>query len=761
MKPTNWLLSIAVLALAAPSAAVDPCTALSSTPTELAEEDLQDSEWPFMELTPAVQEALRRAVVGGDAAAACDGLEARFDGDRDAAAAVLESAVAFVSDPFAEDCDQEPALRRRSDLLGVIERHPRSTDWVAVATPHFAGGNGRCPEAGAALVEALRRLGGAGSERALEVARLFDGWEPGYRGLLEIAARKPRLHGPIALLVAENEYGLTRAVAFEAAHAAAATLPAETVETLDLHRLAALLDAGLGERALALWDSLPADERRRLLAAPWSGREPGEPEDRRLDLAAAALLAGRSDDAAAWFAAVPPAADGDEEDDLRAPLAHVLAVEGAGGAPEADPFGLLADRLVGHVDVDLWQRDTALRLLVRLAEGERFDAVAGYLASRLARTLRSAEAEKSPFPPAMAEALALRRSAIGELAAALPGSAAAMPSRGEPPVSDTPRRPAFVARPLDALAETLPVHPPPPAEDVELPAGFAPVRSERDGDRVVVLALSQALDPVGELSRGGYWVLRRRDKEGWQTLYTGLRVYAPYEAVDTSRLPLAGPHGVRIEVRWAELDTERITFPPISLAIERRDEPLYLDVPWADLERDSDGDGVTDLVEERLLTDPRRADSDGDGVDDGRDPLPGVAYRADGGERAEAFAAFLASISGADARAILPNCPDGSGSTCFGRPSFGGQRAHFVVGDPAAWAGLAPAERTVVMSEAEHRAAEARFGPIFATEVLLFQLDHSGERAIFVWTKRWTGGSGMVVRGPDGTWEASGGYWIT
>lgn len=35
----------------------------------------------------------------------------------------------------------------------------------------------------------------------------------------------------------------------------------------------------------------------------------------------------------------------------------------------------------------------------------------------------------------------------------------------------------------------------------------------------------------------------------------------------------------------------------------RREEGLYLSIPFGDLERDHDGDGLTDLAEERLLTD--------------------------------------------------------------------------------------------------------------------------------------------------------------
>jgi outer membrane protein assembly factor BamB len=45
------------------------------------------------------------------------------------------------------------------------------------------------------------------------------------------------------------------------------------------------------------------------------------------------------------------------------------------------------------------------------------------------------------------------------------------------------------------------------------------------------------------------------------------------------------------------------------------------------IRKDSDGDGLTDLVEERLGLNPKNADSDADGLRDGVDPCPNVAPR--------------------------------------------------------------------------------------------------------------------------------------
>src|SRR5438105_12534671 len=90
-----------------------------------------------------------------------------------------------------------------------------------------------------------------------------------------------------------------------------------------------------------------------------------------------------------------------------------------------------------------------------------------------------------------------------------------------------------------------------------------------------------------------------------------------------------------------EIDTASITFPPVDLRAKREVHGLYLELPWADLRRDSDGDGITDLVEERIATDPHNADSDGDGIADGKDGLPLVPLGSGRTAEAEVLATLL------------------------------------------------------------------------------------------------------------------------
>lgn len=289
------------------------------------------------------------------------------------------------------------------------------------------------------------------------------------------------------------------------------------------------------------------------------------------------------------------------------------------------------------------------------------------------------------------------------------------------------------------------------------------MRSERGQGLDVVLAVSQALDPVGEVSTGAYWVLRSANGGvSWEAFPTGLRVGAPYEAFTPSRLPMLTPGGLAVEVRWAALDESSITFPPVGVDVERREDPLVVNIPWPVLTSDRDGDGLTDLFEERVFTDPDASDTDGDGIPDFDDPLPGVAYAGGGNAASAAMAALIeAQISSEEERAILPRCPHGRPGLCFGATSPGLERVLFIVGDPADWTRVDSARRTVVLTPEKHRRAVLRFGPVYATTFEVFEVDSEGKRAVAVWNSLWQGGAARLEKTELGWQVVLRSSWIT
>jgi hypothetical protein len=305
-------------------------------------------------------------------------------------------------------------------------------------------------------------------------------------------------------------------------------------------------------------------------------------------------------------------------------------------------------------------------------------------------------------------------------------------------------------------------------QQFSFPEGFAPVRAERQGDEVVAIGVSQDYDSVGEISRGAYWVIRSHDggKSWSRPLYTGLRIQAPYVVRPASNVPLLAGDRMQVEVMVRELDESSITFPPIGLRAKREQEGLMLEIPFADLERDSDGDGLTDLAEERLVTDPYGPDTDGDGLPDGSDPLPQVAWSSLTDESAGALGAVLERIAGMRSMAIIheiggpKNAPDDLMRRAK-RATLTDERTSFIEGDRSTFGSLMTTRRVVVLTPAELDLAQKKFGPIFAYRLPLFVLDHAGRRGFVIWDAQWRGGI-LKLNRTDSAWELEAvSDWIT
>lgn len=309
---------------------------------------------------------------------------------------------------------------------------------------------------------------------------------------------------------------------------------------------------------------------------------------------------------------------------------------------------------------------------------------------------------------------------------------------------------------------------PPPAWAKRLPAGEY-VRHAVDGRRIVAITASQTLDPAGEVSSGGYWVSVSED--GGDTfappLYTGLRVFAPYVIRPTSKLPLIDGDVLRIEVALRRIDPDRIVFPPIMLPIAESRDDLQLTIPLAELRRDADGDGLTDLVERAMLLDPQLADTDADGLNDADDPLPQVPMRAGSDAHGEALAVALDRILGRSLGAIVTTAAHAGGEPADGHAIGAGTDARhdagttFLVAPAAYFSGLALRERVVVLTPAQaERIGRAR-GGFHPIGISLFEVSRTGDLGVLVWSAGWTGGT-LILRRVNGVWQAEAtSEWIT
>ena len=577
--------------------------------------------------------------------------------------------------------------------------------------------------------------------------------------------------------------------------------------------LGQLLELGLADQALSAWESLPSPFRDQTLN-PVGRVDDGlerqsvtdDYADLRMELAAACILEGRLDLARQLVAEVATelATTSTSTDDADAKDRHTVSLfEGAQWKPpefdddaarlailrwhlepsEADPFSLLVGVMAMKFDRGPWFRlGTWERLFALLAARGGYPSLARYIRRSAKWNLDDEWWHLREVPDVVKTAeltVAASRAedSINRLRSLLERQSRSSPAAAPATSVDEAIRRLIAAPSIIQLRERpLPTGVDPIAmtyeqerdhrqtlrREHELPFRHEIVRVDARGDSVVAIGASQDYDPVGELSRGAYWVFRSHDGGArWEPpLYTGLRITMPYVVRPRSDLPMIRRSGVRLEVEVRELDLDHIMFPPILTRTKREALGLYLDLPWTLLERDSDGDGLTDLAEERLLTDPRQADTDADGLDDAIDPLPQVPHVAEIDDRAALMQAILDNtLSGM--RAVIhevgdlePGADPGQVVRRHRNATLAGERTAFLIGDRASLGGTTTARRIIVLSSEEHAAAKEKFGPIFATRYDVLMTNRAGNLAFVIWSAQWRGGEGIVEK-VDGKWEFS------
>lgn len=120
----------------------------------------------------------------------------------------------------------------------------------------------------------------------------------------------------------------------------------------------------------------------------------------------------------------------------------------------------------------------------------------------------------------------------------------------------------------------------------------------------------------------GIWVAYSEDKgKSWTFYYTGITHCQPLCFKPQSKKPLFNEQG--------DLQLEACLLRQISpfwmghgADYELVKDGLLLTIDFETLCKDSDGDGLTDIVEAKFMTDPLNSDTDDDGIADGLDMNP-------------------------------------------------------------------------------------------------------------------------------------------
>lgn len=303
------------------------------------------------------------------------------------------------------------------------------------------------------------------------------------------------------------------------------------------------------------------------------------------------------------------------------------------------------------------------------------------------------------------------------------------------------------------------------AKPDDLPRGLWLVRAERAGRRRVVLALSQRVDPTGEVSMGGYWLLVSKKDGGWSELYLGLTDHRPFHAQKSSKVPLLDEKDVvRLDLQEAAIVEKTVTFPPVATQAPVTREHVVFEAKLDDVAKDTDGDGLTDLLEARLLLDPSSRDTDVDGFSDRDDATPRLDDRLASTPLAEVYNAFFEKFSEAkqpQALVVPPN-RDGSVDSAMGTPKpMDLEQTRFLAAPKGALAGLRPLSYLITLTPAELDAAKKKFGPFYPMD-LEVHVSKDGKHGFVRWSEGWRGGSVRFDRDAEGRWKSTDlDWWIT
>ncbi len=272
----------------------------------------------------------------------------------------------------------------------------------------------------------------------------------------------------------------------------------------------------------------------------------------------------------------------------------------------------------------------------------------------------------------------------------------------------------------------------------------------------------------------GVWVAYSEDYgENWEYYYTGIVQKQPLYIKGESKHPLINEQG--------DLQVEACLLRQMKPFMHPGPEPdfqlvkdgLLLIIDLKTLRKDTDEDGLTDIVEAKFFTDPNNRDTDGDGIPDNQDANPRCAL-----PRTEKASAFETIING-DKRIIFRafiEAEDGSRRDTILRgeiiPFSENPEVQFakedtptvmlVTDDPDLKAIQPHNYRIIVLSEQEflkNKKYNDKLDELFMTP--MFKVDDEEDTYLIKYSQGTGGNSFLIKRTKDGWWIEIIGGWIS
>lgn len=762
---------------------------------ELTDEDIRDwamegsihRSYPVPLLT-RWEEMLRRRLIEEDVAAVSTSIADEFHMSASDMELLIRRWVTAFYRYYPTQGENEQRDQIREDLLAIVQRSGHAAVAVEAAADALDELLECDRETFASLLEGSR-------DRAADAWRIVS-VAPCNGSFLTYLESTP--DHPVPALIRLADYGTLRpsgalsVYAWLTSEAGLAHIDldhrSQMAATLNRRYVALLLEVGLADRAVALLDSMtPADRAQVLNPAPdvFVVRADGLPvyvtpsrevRSMPLDLAIVYFLAGRRaeseqllqlvesrDEARAAFECLwdpSPQSDGGSCSRSFGLPMEILALEHLMYRPEDDPYPLAEILFSGGLVHGSSGPRAELRC--RLLDDAQYASICDD-----ARRSVGWNIGMDVFPENHSQAMTAietlslpgwleeRASISAELETirSLENSHTAGNNRANQLAID-PDPPSFVLNPLP------PRYRGDSEEEIEWPTdfsgwpeGYRPVRWEIEDERTVVVSLSQMLDPTGEISAGGYWIHISHDGgQSWEVpLYTGLSEHFPYVVKPRSRMPLIDGDDLNVEVEIAEIDTRSISYPPVGLRTRRREANIYLEIPLSTLRRDSDGNGLSDLVERHLLLDRHENETATPYIVGSADSVscpaePDLLTRA----RMRIFEQLFdmpnrAIVEPVDRTNEMPLMRD------WRRATSGVAQPLFVSGNPSDFTCLR-SDRLIIVYGAEDIAALQRHAPDFRTiELPQITLNRAGDRGYVIWSAGWRGGT-LRLRLVEGEW---------
>ncbi|MEI6091979.1 MAG: hypothetical protein WCR42_16115 [bacterium] len=147
------------------------------------------------------------------------------------------------------------------------------------------------------------------------------------------------------------------------------------------------------------------------------------------------------------------------------------------------------------------------------------------------------------------------------------------------------------------------------------------IKQEKNGNNWAIIYTDSKYDDF-IYGGWGYWLaLSNDDGKTWKKYYTGLTENCYYSFKRKSKIALwKDSNTLQIEAAIVRQISEVVH--PMPAQFEAVQDSIAVQIDISQITKDSDNDGLTDIVENKMMLNPNNPDSDSDGIVDGEDKNP-------------------------------------------------------------------------------------------------------------------------------------------